>query len=243
MAEPCHACGLALLEECNERGYVVDLATRSATRCPNYTKGAASRAVAATGIPPRFADARLGTFEVKGLQGERQLAAAREACIAFVRSPVSGLLLWGPPGVGKSHLLSATLKATLSEHADLSGRFVEFTALCAKIQATFQDGYDGPREEEILGPLYGTSVLVLDELGARRPSPFARDTLYLLINHLYNHRTPILVSTNYDPDLTGKGGLLEQIGEPRILSRLAEMCTTVPMDRCADYRKRSKLTP
>lgn len=243
MAEPCAVCGMALLEGCDERGYVVDLATRSATRCPNYAAGLAARSVAATGIPRRFEDARLGTFEVKGFQGERQLAAAREACIAFVRAPVSGLLLFGPPGVGKSHLLSATLRATLSENAGLSGRFVEFTSLCARIQATFQDGYDGPREEEILSPLYGASVLVLDELGARRPSAFARDTLYLLINHLYNHRTPLLVSTNYDPDNTGKGGLLEQVGEPRILSRLAEMCETVPMDRCADYRKRRKLTP
>lgn len=238
--EACAACSLALLEGCNERGWVTNLDTRAASRCPNYAKGASERHQAEAGIPERFRDARLSTFEVAGLAGARQLAAARAACLAWIKAPVTGLLLWGGPGGGKSHLLSASLRGVLREHPEMTGRFVEFTALCAAIQATFDERYDGPREAEILAPLYGASVVVLDELGARRNSAFAADTLYLLVNRLYNHRTPLLVSTNYDPEGKGKDSLLERIGEPRILSRLAEMCDTLPLDRCEDYRRRKK---
>lgn len=240
MTEACAACSLDLLPACNERGWVVSLATNAAARCPNYMTGASTRHLAEACIPERFRHARLGSFQTAAAPGARQLAAARAACIAWVKAPVTGLLLWGPSGAGKSHLLSASLRAALLEHPTLTGRFVEFTALCAAIQATFDERYDGPRETEILAPLYGASVVVLDELGARRASAFASDTLYLLINHLYNHRTPLLVSTNYDPEGKGKDSLLDRIGEPRILSRLAEMCDTVALDRCGDFRRRAK---
>lgn len=240
MTEACAACSLALLPGCNERGWVTNMDTRAASRCPNYASAAAQRHLAEAGIPERFRDARLGTFVHTGVPGARQLAAARAACIAWIKAPVTGLLLWGPPGVGKSHLLSASLRALLLEHPEMTGRFVEFTSLCAQIQATFDERYDGPREAEILAPLYSASVVVLDELGARRNSAFAADTLYLLVNHLYNHRTPLLVSTNYDPEGKSKDSLLERIREPRILSRLAEMCDTLPLDRCEDYRRRTK---
>jgi DNA replication protein DnaC len=239
VTEACAACSLDLLPGCNERGWVTNLDTRAASRCPNYAKGASERHQAEAGIPERFRDARLSTFEVSG-KGSRQLTAARAACLAWIKAPVTGLLLWGGPGVGKSHLLSASLRGVLREHPEMTGRFVEFTALCAAIQATFDERYNGPRETEILAPLYGASVVVLDELGARRATPFTTDTLYLLVNHLYNHRTPLLVSTNYDPEGKGKDSLLERVGEPRILSRLAEMCDTLPLDRCEDYRRRTK---
>lgn len=220
---------------------MVDLVTRAATRCPNYLAGAAQRHIEEAGIPERFRDARLSSFEVAGLPGERQLTAARAACLAFIKEPAAtGLLIWGAPGVGKTHLLAATLRGLLTAHPAWTGRFVEFTSLCAQIQATFQDGYEGPREAEILAPIYDASIVALDELGTRRASPFVADTLYLLINHWYNRRTPLLVSTNYDPEGKGKDSLAERLGESRILSRILGMCDPVPLDRCADYRPRLK---
>lgn len=238
MTEPCADCGLALYENCDERGWL-HLPDRKARRCPNYMQRAGERHLAEAAVPERFRDARLGTFKVEGMRGSRQLQAARDACVAFVRKPERGLLLWGNPGAGKSHLLAATLRAVLLDYPAMRGAFVEFHDLCSRIQATFGENYEGPSEREIVQPLLDCHFLVLDELGARRPSDFARDVLYLLLNGRYNKRLPVLASTNYDPAATGKDGLSGRLGG-RAVSRLYEMCDIYPLDLVEDYRRTKK---
>ena len=244
MTDPCASCALAPRPGCDERGWLVSPGTNAAARCPNYLKATGERRVVLAGIPERFAEARLQGFEHKGLAGERQLKAARSACLEFIKKPERGLLLWGGPGAGKTHLLAATLRGVLLGHPALTGRFVEFTQLCARLSSSYDQPVEGeeegPRETErsILAPLGACSVLGLDELGLRRPSPFVSDTLYLIINGLYNRRGLLLAATNYDPNGTGRGSLEERLAEPRILSRIHEMCDILPLNRAGDYRKR-----
>jgi DNA replication protein DnaC len=66
-----------------------------------------SRTLAAAGIPPRFADRRLGTFKADRITGG---ARALAACRSLIETP-AGLILTGPTGVGKTHLVAGGLAA------------------------------------------------------------------------------------------------------------------------------------
>jgi len=146
----------------------------------------------------------------------------------------------GPSGRGKTHLAVAVLYE-LAEQYGVRGRFVDFTSLVADIQATFQQGAE-VNQADLLRPLQDADVVVVDELGARRQTPFVSDTLYLLINSRYMARRPTLFTSNYY--LTaGEGG--EDIQADRMLtgrvpeslvSRLHQMAKPISIDAVGDYR-------
>ena len=109
----------------------------------------------------------------------------------------------GPPGAGKTHLAVGVLRA-LIERWRVHGRFVEFTSLIHQIQSTF-DSDSQESKRQILDPLSGAELLVLDELGAQQPTPWVRDLLYLIINNRYTRRLPTIFTTNYRLDAGAAG--------------------------------------
>jgi DNA replication protein DnaC len=72
-------------------------------------------------------------------------------------------------------------------------------------------------------------LLVLDDLGAEAPTPWAAEKLYQLLNHRYNYRLPTVVTTNRDLDRL----------EGRLATRLRDrrLCQHVRLT-AADYRRR-----
>jgi DNA replication protein DnaC len=83
-------------------------------------------------------------------------------------------------------------------------------------------------------------VLVLDDLGAIRPTEWVWDTVSLILNSRYNNNRTTIITTNYPALPPGAGGLREEtlgdrIGE-RMRSRLVEMCRELEM-RGQDYRQ------
>jgi DNA replication protein DnaC len=166
------------------------------------------RLLQAAGIPARYQHCKLSNFQTSsGSQRERaQLMAARSAAERYVEEFIqdgggfrqSGLLLVGPPGVGKTHLVVGVLR-NLIERYQVRGRFVEFTSLIHQIQSTF-DADSPESKRQILDPLSEAELLVLDELGAQQPTPWVRDLLYLIINNRYTRRLPTLFTTNYRLD-------------------------------------------
>lgn len=246
MTDPCAQCGAELVEGCDERGWLVSLdgGAGKARRCPSYLASLSTRNLSRAGIPPRYEGATCENFIVTGLQGSRQLSVARAACALWASSPtLRGFLMWGPNGTGKSRLAASLLHDTLLAHPGMTGRFVDFTELCSEIQATFDAdrGDDLPTERELIEPLIKTTgILVVDELGARRPTDFALDTLYRLVNGRYRDRLPTIFTTNYPPLLKdAPGSLSERVGL-RIMSRLWEMCSILDFDRVGDFRKRKE---
>ena len=49
----------------------------------------------------------------------------------------------------------------------------------------------------MLEPIFNTEVLVLDELGASKPTEWVRDTMMQVINARYNDRKLTIFTTNY----------------------------------------------
>jgi len=112
------------------------------------------------------------------------------------------------------------------------GRFADFTALVLEIQMTF-DGSGSSRD--ILRPLIEADLLVLDELGAGKTTPWVMDLLYYLVNTRYLEGRVTFFTTNFSDFPRGQTESLTDRVSARIRSRLFEMCRRLEL-RGRDYR-------
>ncbi len=149
-----------------------------------------------------------------------------------------GLLLLGPCGVGKTHLAVAILKEVVLAKGD-SGIFYDFRDLLREIQSSWNPESQAS-EFEVLRPVLSSNILVLDELGANKPTDWVRDTIAHIINCRYNEKKLTIFTSNY-PDAglrPGEETLSDRIGV-RLRSRLYEMCKHVEI-RGKDFRHEIK---
>jgi len=104
-----------------------------------------------------------------------------------------------------------------------------------------QESYDPisqTSESKVLTPVYEAEVLVLDELGASKPTDWVRDTMMQIIGARYNERKLTIFTTNYmDVRRNTADETLEDRVGIRLRSRLYEMCKTVIIEG-EDYRRR-----
>jgi DNA replication protein DnaC len=199
-------------------------------------------------IPKRYEACILDSFEPKT---NRSLVSALMQARHFVASyPVetvgTGLLLTGSIGVGKTHLAVGILQALVAERGAY-GLFYDYRDLLKQVQNSYNQSV-AATELEVLRPVFEAEVLVLDELGAAKPSDWVWDTVAHILNTRYNDRRTTIITTNYANagPLGAEGGgaakaamrdetLGDRIGE-RMRSRLQEMCVVVEMQG-ADFRQ------
>ena len=246
MTEP----GDALCPDCGDTGWAVVEADgrRRARRCACHAAKRAAALLAQARIPRRYRNCTLANFEAHNESHGDALKIARQ----FIKNyPVQevGLLFLGPCGVGKTHLAVGILRELLAEKS-VPCLFTDFRDLIRDIQNTYTPD-SAVSESDILAPVFESRVLVLDELGAKRPSPWVEETVFYIINHRYNQRKLTIFTSNYpdtdeDEDkrqpMFKKSGfapkddsLVDRIGV-RLRSRIYEMCKVVEMTG-PDYRK------
>jgi DNA replication protein DnaC len=219
-----------------------------------------AQAMARARIPRRYEHCDFENFATDFWDGypdapawNRSLAQARLVVEAFARDyPAggeTGLLLMGSCGAGKTHLAVAALRQLMQRGH--GARFYDYRELLKDIQASYDP--DHPVSEMgVLEPVLEAEVLLLDDLGASKPSPWALETIGHILNKRYNEKRVTLLTTNYlDPadappvSLRMPSGqavapareetLTERLGQ-RVRSRLYEMCRTVEI-ASPDFRR------
>jgi DNA replication protein DnaC len=226
--------------------------TRAVETCECQVEQRATRLLNRAAIPARYEHCSLDSYEANFPGADRSLSAAHLMARRFVDGyPATtagrGLLLTGSIGVGKTHLAVGILHSLIVEKG-VHGLFCDYRELLKQIQHSYNPQV-ATTEMEILQPVFDAEVLVLDELGAAKPTDWVWDTVALVLNTRYNDKRTTLITTNYSDQPPGgaSGGsgasratreetLGDRIGE-RMRSRLSEMCVTVEM-RGEDFRQK-----
>lgn len=235
---------------------------RHVRECSCVAKRKLERALDRAGIPQRYQDCTVEGYITDFPGASKSLSLAKMYAAHFVeefprlrRGGTPGVMFVGSIGVGKTHLAAAILRVLIAERG-ASGLFVDYRELLKKLQHTYAQRGDGS-ESDILAPVLNAEVLVLDELGATKPTEWVMDTVGYVLNSRYSSCRTTIITTNYanlpatvsQPGMAPSNNLRvvsreetlgDRIGE-RIRSRLQEMC--VPLDMPGvDFRENVQRT-
>lgn len=247
-ARRCHC--IPFCERCLDSGTVTALVDGHARtgRCRCQRPADRARLFSAAQIPGRYTDATLESYTRGILRHAPDSIGVLQEVSHWMANwkgerENRGLILHGPVGRGKTHLLVAVVRDLILRHG-IPVRFVEFTRLLAQLKAGYSEGKSG---SEIIDPLVSIPVLAIDELGKGRLTDWELTIIDEIICRRYNAMACTLATTNFRPALaTGAAPanaalvdvnpqtLGDRVGD-RVLSRLEEMCDFVELSG-VDFR-------
>jgi len=203
-------------------------------------------------IPKKFAGSRLDTYN----PNHKTQEAAIMRCLNYAKDITNlqqgkGLFLHGPYGTGKTHLVVATVYELIKNNPDLfvrrpgpwdyndgfrNGMMFTFVSV-VDLLVTIREGFNGSdykkgKAADLLHRVKCDEIVILDDIGAEKPSEWVEEQLYFLIDLRYRMERATIFTTNCSIPKE----LENQIGE-RAVSRIFEMTDGIKVDG-PDYRKR-----
>jgi DNA replication protein DnaC len=162
------------------------------------------------------------------------------------QSGKQGIYVHGDVGRGKSWLAAALLKELIKTtrlHEDIARRvvndvtvfrdlyrFIYVPGLLSEIKSSYDENI-GRTEQAVIDEYSNISVLVLDDIGAERPTEWVREKLNTIIYFRNNKYLKTIYTSNINPD-----GLQSRLDE-RISSRIQQMCEVIEL-KGPDRRKK-----
>jgi len=132
-------------------------------------------------MPIKFINADVHSFTNFSGNGRKKLAEVLTFVEGYQRKN-RGLLISGPVGIGKSHLMVGITKALIER--GYSVKFADFFQLIGELKAGFSEGKADTAQ---LAPLMHVDVLVIDELGKGRNNDFELTILDQLVWKIFGN--------------------------------------------------------
>jgi DNA replication protein DnaC len=221
---------------------------RRVTRCDCFLQAQTIQLLRSSCIPTRYAKCDFSNYKV---DTSNTLTAAKmtvEKWVAQYPLDRTGLLLIGPSGVGKTHLSVAALRQLIGK--GVRCLFCDYRELLKQIQNSYNPSVQAT-ELEVLSPIFEAEVVLLDDIGAVKPSEWVWDTVSLILNARYNRKQTTIITSNFldgparkatvsSAHAAGTDDTLgDRVGE-RMRSRLFEMCKLIQVDG-RDYRQKFRV--
>jgi DNA replication protein DnaC len=141
-------------------------------------------------IPPLFINARLNHLGNK----------FKNSLLSY--NKISGCVLCGPAGTGKSYSICALLRflAVIKENSNKTFHRISYELLCMKIRDSFKSTSD-KSEYELILPYIQYDFLAIEDLGSTRPigsieSEFSLRIFYAILDVRLENFRPTFITTN-----------------------------------------------
>ena len=159
-------------------------------------------------------------------QNPSAFQAARQYAMDFGRGTRHGLVFYGRPGSGKTHLASAIVNHLVQK--GFQPAVVSVGDLAELIKSSY--GEEGKTVREEIRALRSRDLVVLDDWGQEKATETTSSIILSMVSDRLKNDRPILATTNLPPDK-----LAAHVGGP-MYSRLVGGCDFYAMTG-DDYRK------
>lgn len=144
---------------------------------------------------------------------------------ADLRKEGKGILLHGSVGTGKTFAACEVANALIDKGYPVL--VTNFARIINTLQGMFE-------KQDYIDSLNRFSLLVIDDLGIERDTPFAREQVYNIIDSRYRAGLPMIITTNLSIEKIKNP---DDIENKRIYDRVLEKCFPIEMSGGSRRRK------